>query len=57
MSEPDLDSLRSGQLWLDFCESLKSAGAEILAAGTPTDDLNRAEGFRYLTRLLRLSLE
>lgn len=57
MSTSELDALRSGQLWEDFCESLKSAGAEVLAAGTPEDDLTRAEGYRYLTRLLRLSLE
>lgn len=57
MPTSDLDALRNGELWLDFCESLKSAGAEILAPGTPEDDLGKAEGFRYLTRLLRLSLE
>ncbi|HAN26595.1 MAG TPA: hypothetical protein DCP75_02500, partial [Haliea salexigens] len=57
MSTSELEALRSGQLWEEFCEGLKSAGKEILAAGVPEDDLSRAEGYRYLTRLLRLSLE
>ncbi len=51
------DELASGQLWEEFCDQLKAAGREILAEGTPDDLLTRAEGFRYLTRLLRLSLE
>ena len=53
----DLEGLRSGQLWAEFCDGLKAAGAQVMGPGVPADDLTRAEGFRYLTRLLRLSLE
>lgn len=57
MSEDKLDALHSGELWRNFCDQLKEAGEEVLFASAPVDDLTRAEGFRYLTRLLRLSLE
>lgn len=49
--------LLNGELWNEFCDALKAAGAQVLAAGVPDDPLTRAEGYRYLTRLLRLSLE
>lgn len=51
------DRIASGQLWDDFCDSLKQAGREVLRPQTPDDLFDRAEGYRYLTRLLRLSLE
>lgn len=57
MSDDDLAALRTGEAWAAFCDDLKAAGGEILASDAPDDDLSRAEGFRYLTRLLRLSLE
>jgi hypothetical protein len=57
MGDDNLAALRSGELWHSFCDGLKTAGDEILANGVPGDDLTRAEGYRYLTRLLRLSLE
>jgi len=57
MPESDLDKLRSGKLWGEFCEALKAAGEQVLGDTVPGDDLTRAEGLRYLTRLLRLSLE
>ena len=46
-----------GTLWADFCDSLKAVGEQILRETTPADAFNRAEGYRYLSRLLRLSLE
>lgn len=46
-----------GQTWHDFCDDLKQAGNQILRAETPATALDRAEGFRYLTRLLRIGLE
>lgn len=57
MPEPMVENLRSGALWSEFCDALKLAGEQVLAQGVPDDELTRAEGFRYLTRLLRLSLE
>lgn len=46
-----------GTAWREFCELLADAGESILAEGNPDDPLDRAEGFRMLTRLLRGSLE
>lgn len=43
--------------WYSFCDELKKAGDVILRPEAPQDDFNRAEGFRYLTRLLRAALE
>ncbi len=46
-----------GTAWREFCELLADAGTAILAEGNPDDPLDRAEGFRMLTRLLRGALE
>ena len=40
-----------------FCDELKQAGQQVLAADNPADEPDPAEGFAYLTRLLRLGLE
>ena len=47
----------SGQAWDEFCDSLKRAGQQILRPEAPVSALDRAEGFRYLSRLLRIGLE
>jgi hypothetical protein len=47
----------SGQAWDEFCDTLKAAGAAILADGAPKDALTQAEGYRYLARLVRGGLE
>jgi len=47
----------SGQAWDEFCDALKRAGQQVLRAETPATELDRAEGWRYLTRLLRIGLE
>jgi hypothetical protein len=58
MSEPTpAERLLSGKSWQEFCDTLKSAGSLILAEGSPEDPLDRAEGFRYLSRLARAALE
>jgi hypothetical protein len=48
----DEDALVSGEAWRDFCDRLKAAGEAILAAGFPDSPFDRAEGFRWLTRLV-----
>lgn len=50
-------NINDGSAWAEFCDSLKEAGDIILRSETPSDDFNRAEGYRYLTRLLRAGLE
>ena len=40
-----------------FCDNLKSAGEIVLREGSPMDAFDRAEGFRYLSRLTRVALE
>ena len=57
MNQDNKQALLQGQLWHEFCDQLKAAGDLVLADTAPDDDLTRAEGYRYLTRLLRLSLE
>lgn len=51
------ENLMTGQSWSDFCDQLKRCGEQILRPETPADPATRAEGFRYLTRLLRIGLE
>ena len=46
-----------GTTWREFCRALEKAGDTILRESTPADPFNRAEGYRYLTRLLRAALE
>lgn len=46
-----------GTAWREFCDLIADAGEVILDAGNPADPLDRAEGFRMLTRLLRGALE
>jgi hypothetical protein len=46
-----------GTTWEEFCDTLKAAGAVVLGPDTPQTPFDRAEGFRYLSRLLRSALE
>ncbi len=57
MSDSAADRLTDGALWHDFCARLAEAGEVILAADGPAGVLDRAEGFRYLSRLARVGLE
>lgn len=49
--------LVDGRCWEAFCEALKQAGQQVLRDGTPATPFDRAEGWRYLTRLTRIGLE
>lgn len=51
------DDVISGRSWDAFCDALKRAGQQVLRPEAPKDALTRAEGWRYLTRLLRIGLE
>jgi hypothetical protein len=51
------EDLASGAMWRDFCHRLEKTGELILGAAPAASELDRAEGFRYLTRLLRVALE
>ncbi len=47
----------SGKAWEEFCRDLEAAGASLAFPGAPNDADSLAEGYRYLTRLLRVGLE
>ncbi len=47
----------SARAWAEFCDTLKAAGSALTAPGAPRDALDQAEGYRYLTRLVRAGLE
>jgi hypothetical protein len=47
----------NGQLWDELCDALKDAGKVVLRPEVPTDPMNRAIGYRFLSRLLRGGLE
>jgi hypothetical protein len=53
----EAERVRDGTAWRDFCRALERAGDALLQPGTPDDPFERAEGLRYLTRLLRAGLE
>ncbi len=46
------ERLVSGDAWRDFCARLEAAGETILGEGFPASARDRAEGFRWLTRLM-----
>lgn len=53
-----LNAIIDGESWAAFCDGLKEAGNKvIMAPGTPDNALDRAEGWRYLSRLTRAALE
>ncbi len=57
MSTNAAERLFDGAIWEEFCDTLKRAGAVIRRERSPKDPLDQAEGYRYLSRLLRLALE
>ncbi len=55
--EEALGRILDGTTWQRFCRTLEEAGQVVLGAGAPADPLDRAEGWRYLSRLTRAALE
>ena len=51
------ERILDGSIWNGFCDELKKLGEIVVRKEAPSDVFNRAEGFRYLTRLLRGGLE
>ncbi len=51
------EAVVTGRVWEEFCDTLKDAGGSILGFDSPDDPFTRAEGFRYLSRLVRAGLE
>ena len=54
--EAAIQKVMDGSVWEEFCDRLKEAGQQIIAAA-PEDPFDRAEGLRYLGRLTRNFLE
>ena len=58
MPEQDAnDRILTGKSWEEFCDTIKQAGLTIAGASSPDDPFERAEGHRYLSRLVRAGLE
>src|SRR4029077_4639056 len=45
------------EAWINYCDSLKAAGQQLVREDFPIDELDLSEGLRYLSRLLFTSLE
>jgi len=56
-SEADAQRLMTGQAWHEFCDYLKAAGETVLRQDVPGSRLDRAEGYRQLTRYLSGAIE
>ena len=46
-------NLMDGSTWDAFCDRLKQVGRHVNGPEVPADPFTRAEGYRYLTRVLR----
>jgi Protein of unknown function (DUF1214) len=57
MSDPAAERLLTGRAWDDFCEVLRLAGHAIERFADEPTRLDRAEWYRFLTRLTRNGLE
>ncbi len=56
-SNENVSKVLSGEAWESFCDGLKAAGKTILRPDAPATELDRAEGWRYLSRLTRVALD
>ncbi len=57
MTTPVEQQIVTGQLWEEYCDTLKRAGKLLHRPEAPHDAFNQAEGMRYLSRLVRGGLE
>lgn len=55
MTDTPQDKAVNGEAWASFCDSLKAAGDKVIQHSS--DELDRLEGFRYLSRLTRGGLQ
>ncbi len=53
MANDPVEKVVTAEAWTEFCDHLKRAGDVILREDLDTSPFERAEGLRYLTRLLR----
>jgi hypothetical protein len=51
------ERLLSGRAWDDFCDQIKRCGRIVEEFGDEVDELDRAEWYRFMTRILRMSFE
>jgi hypothetical protein len=51
------EHLMSGRAWEEFCDRIKALGSEVLRDDVPGSPLDRAEGYRHLTRVLACALQ
>lgn len=56
-ADPIEASLLDGSAWHAFCDRLKSVGDHVMRPEVPADAFTRAEGYRYLTRVLRSAFD
>jgi hypothetical protein len=57
VTDPAKERLLSGRAWDDFCDTLRLAGRAIERFGDEPGELDRAEWYRFLTRIVRNGLE
>ena len=57
MADDLREKLLSGRAWVEFCDALKDVGTLVLDPRAPADPLDRAEGYRFLMRLVRYGFE
>ena len=55
-SDPRVERVMDGRAWEEFCDTLKASGEVVLREASPKSALDRAEGFRYLSRVARMAL-
>jgi hypothetical protein len=57
MSNKAAERLLAGRAWDDFCEQVRLAGHMVDRFGDTADELDRAEWYRFVTRLMRNGFE